>query len=113
MEGFGEKSYENLMAAVKKASHTNLVRVVYGIGVAGIGLANAKMLCRAFGYDFERMRHATAEELTAVDGIGDVLADAWIDYLLQRRTARRWMGFWQSLPLRTRQRTPKQPSLPE
>ena len=47
MEGFGEKSYENLMAAVKKASHTNLVRVVYGIGVAGIGLANAKMLCRA------------------------------------------------------------------
>lgn len=80
MEGFGEKSYENLMAAVKKASHTNLVRVVYGIGVAGIGLANAKMLCRSFGYDFEKMRHATAEELTAVDGIGAVLADAWIAY---------------------------------
>ena len=80
MEGFGEKSYENLMAAVKKASHTNLVRVVYGIGVAGIGLANAKMLCRSFDYDFEKMRHATAEELTAVDGIGAVLADAWIAY---------------------------------
>ena len=77
------------------------MRVVYGIGVAGIGLANAKMLCRAFGYDFERMRHATAEELTAVDGIGDVLADAWIDYFAsRRRTARRWMGFWQSLPLK-------------
>lgn len=80
MDGFGEKSYENLMAAVKKASHTNLVRVVYGIGVAGIGLANAKMLCRSFDYDFEKMRHATAEELTAVDGIGAVLADAWIAY---------------------------------
>ena len=80
MEGFGEKSYENLIAAVKKASHTNLVRVVYGIGVTGIGLANAKMLCRSFGYDFEKMRHATAEELTAVDGIGAVLADAWIAY---------------------------------
>ena len=80
MDGFGEKSYENLMAAIKKASHTNLVRVVYGIGVAGIGLANAKMLCRSFGYDFEKMRHATAEELTAVDGIGAVLADAWIAY---------------------------------
>lgn len=80
MEGFGEKSYENLMAAVKKASHTNLVRVVYGIGVAGIGLANAKMLCRSFGYDFEKMRHAAAEELTAVDGIGAVLADAWTTY---------------------------------
>ena len=80
MEGFGEKSYENLMAAIEKASHTNLVRVVYGIGVAGIGLANAKMLCRSFQYDFDRMRHATEEELTAVDGIGAVLADAWIAY---------------------------------
>ena len=85
MEGFGEKSYENLMAAVKKASHTNLVRVVYGIGVAGIGLANAKMLCRSFGYDFEKMRHATAEELTAVDGIGAVLADAWIAYFASEK----------------------------
>lgn len=85
MEGFGEKSYENLMAAVKKASHTNLVRVVYGIGVAGIGLANAKMLCRAFGYDFDKMRHATAEELTAVDGIGAVLAEAWIAYFASEK----------------------------
>ena len=85
MDGFGEKSYENLMAAVKKASYTNLVRVVYGIGVAGIGLANAKMLCRAFGYDFDKMRHATAEELTAVDGIGAVLADAWIAYFASEK----------------------------
>lgn len=88
MEGFGEKSYENLMAAVKKASHTNLVRVVYGIGVAGIGLANAKMLCRFFDYDFERMRHATEEELTAVDGIGAVLADAWIAYFASEKNAK-------------------------
>lgn len=88
MEGFGEKSYENLMAAVKKASHTNLVRVVYGIGVAGIGLANAKMLCRSFDYDFEWMRHATEEELTAVDGIGAVLADAWIAYFASEKNAK-------------------------
>ena len=88
MEGFGEKSYENLMAAVKKASHTNLVRVVYGIGVAGIGLANAKMLCRSFDYDFERMRHAMEEELTAVDGIGAVLADAWIAYFASEKNAK-------------------------
>ena len=88
MEGYGEKSYENLMAAVKKASHTNLVRVVYGIGVAGIGLANAKMLCRSFDYDFERMRHATEEELTAIDGIGAVLADAWIAYFASEKNAK-------------------------
>lgn len=80
MEGFGEKSYENLIQSVKTASFTTLPRVIYGLGIAGIGLANAKMLCRAFGYDFEKMRHADEESLVAVDGIGKVLADAWIQY---------------------------------
>lgn len=77
MEGFGEKSYENLMAAVQKASHTTLPRLIYGLGIAGIGLANAKVLCRYFKYDFDRMRHASKEDLMEVDGIGGVLADAW------------------------------------
>ena len=54
--------------------------MVYGLGISGIGLANAKMLCRKFKFDFDRMRHATAEELIEVDGIGGVLADAWIRY---------------------------------
>lgn len=80
MEGFGQKSYDNLIASVKKAADTTLPRVVYGLGVAGIGLANAKMLCRHFDHDFTAMRHALKEELVAVDGIGGVLADAWNDY---------------------------------
>ncbi len=80
MEGFGKKSYDNLIQAVKKASHTTLPRLIYGLGIAGIGVANAKMLCREFRFDFDRMRHAEEEELTAVSGIGKVLADAWITY---------------------------------
>ena len=80
MEGFGEKSYENLMAAVRKASVTTLPRMIYGLGIAGIGLANAKMLCRQFQYNFERMRHASSEELVEVDGIGQV------DHLLSELT---------------------------
>ena len=51
--------------------------MVYGLGVAGIGLANAKMICRHFKNDFEAMRHATVEELVEIDGIGEVLAQAW------------------------------------
>lgn len=85
MEGFGQKSYDNLIAAVKKASYTTLPRVIYGLGITGIGLANAKMLCREFHSDFERMRHASKEELTAVDGIGAVLADAWIAYFASEK----------------------------
>ena len=77
MDGFGQKSYDNLIAAAEKASHTTLPRMVYGLGVAGIGLANAKMICRHFKNDFEVMRHATVEELVEIDGIGEVLAQAW------------------------------------
>lgn len=80
MEGFGEKSYENLMDSIRRASHTTLPRLVYGLGIAGIGAANAKVLCRHFQYDFDAMRHADMEALTAVDGIGEVLAQAWMDY---------------------------------
>ena len=77
MDGFGQKSYDNLIEAAEKASHTTLPRMVYGLGVAGIGLANAKMICRHFKNDFEAMRHATMEELVEIDGIGEVLAQAW------------------------------------
>jgi len=85
MEGFGEKSYENLMQAIRRAADTTLVRMVYGLGIAGIGLANAKMLCRHFRFDFDAMRNAKAEELTEVDGIGEVLADAWCQYFASEK----------------------------
>lgn len=98
MDGFGQKSYDNLIAAAEKASRTTLPRMVYGLGVAGIGLANAKMICRHFKNDFEAMRHATVEELVEIDGIGEVLAQAWtaffsdgknnaiVDHLLEELT---------------------------
>ena len=80
MEGFGEKSYENLTAAAERARHTELYRVVYGLGIAGIGLANAKVLCRHFGDDFTKLRAASADELLEVDGIGAVLAENIVHY---------------------------------
>ena len=85
MEGLGEKSYENLAASIRQASRTTLPRLIYGLGIAGIGLANAKMLCRHFHYDLEKMRRASVEELTEVDGIGGVLAQAWMDYFASEK----------------------------
>ena len=85
MEGLGEKSYENLAASIRQASRTTLPRLIYGLGIAGIGLANAKMLCRHFHYDLEKMRRASLEELTEVDGIGGVLAQAWMDYFASEK----------------------------
>ncbi len=85
MEGFGQKSYDNLVAAAKAASHTTWPRVIYGLGIPGIGTANARMLCREFHWDFDRMRHAQKEELMLVDGIGEVLAEAWMGYFASEK----------------------------
>ena len=85
MDGFRDKSYENLVAAARRASVTTLPPMIYGLGIAGIGLANAKMLCRHFHSDFETMRRASAEELTEVDGIGGVLAEAWTAFFASEK----------------------------
>ncbi|MBP3239740.1 MAG: NAD-dependent DNA ligase LigA [Oribacterium sp.] len=80
MEGFGEKSYEKLIQAVEKSGHTELYRVIYGLGIAGIGLANAKMLCRFFSDDMEKLRTADVDALLEIDGIGQVLAENIVKY---------------------------------
>ncbi len=74
MEGFGEKSCQNLMDSIERARNTTLPRVIYGLGIENIGVANAKMLCRHFQYDLDALRQAELEELSAIDGIGDVIA---------------------------------------
>lgn len=74
MEGFGEKSYQNLAQSIEKARDTTLPRLIYGLGIENIGAANAKMLCRHFGFSLEAIRSATMEELSDIDGIGEVIA---------------------------------------
>ena len=80
MDGFGRKSYDNLIQSVEMSRKSNLPRVLYGIGIAGIGAANAKVLCRYYEYDADRIVAATVEELTEIEGIGEVLAGAVADY---------------------------------
>ncbi len=80
MEGFGEKSYSNLIESVKTASKTTLPRFLFGLGIAGIGVANAKVLAKAYDHDIEKIRKADITELSAIDGIGPVMAQAISDY---------------------------------
>lgn len=80
MEGFGEKSYQNLADSIEKSRKTTLPRVIYGLGIANIGLANAKMICREYHDDLERMLQADVEELSLIDGIGEVIAGTFHDY---------------------------------
>ena len=85
MDGFGEKSYENLQAALERAKHTTMARFVYGLGIAGIGAANAKVLCRAFSDDFDALRHAKREELEQIEGIGPMIADGILAYFASEK----------------------------
>ena len=74
MEGFGRKSFENLVAATDMARETTLARVLFGIGIPGIGVAGGKLLESSFGGDLEALRNASEEELAAIENIGEVTA---------------------------------------
>lgn len=87
MEGFGEKSYEKLIAATEKAKSVPLARLIYSLGIANVGLSNAKLICNAFDGDLERMRGAEPEELTQIEGIGAVIAEEWCRFFADEKQA--------------------------
>ena len=80
MEGFGQKSYDKLIQATEASRHTTLPKVIYGLGIAGVGLATAKLICRHFQYDYSAIVQAGVEELNEIEGIGDVIAQAFVRY---------------------------------
>lgn len=80
MEGFGEKSYNNLIKSVETSRDVSLPKLIYSLGIANIGLANAKVICKYFDYDLDKMINATALELSEIDGIGEVIGKAFEDY---------------------------------
>lgn len=89
MEGFGEKSFDNLLASLEKARETTLPRVIYSLGIANIGLANAKVICRYFDDDLEKIRHAQTDEISAIDGIGPVIAQNMTGYFAKEENNRK------------------------
>ena len=80
MEGFGEKSFDNLIASVEKAKNTTPERLLYSLGIPGIGAANAKVIIRACGRKWDKAVSLTKEQLTEIDGIGEIMAEAYVSY---------------------------------
>lgn len=89
MDGFGEKSYENLIENIKKSSHTTLPRLVYALGIANIGVANAKVLCKEFDYDLQKLMRADEETISQIEGIGSVIAKSVTDYFKNEENQRK------------------------
>lgn len=80
MDGFGEKSYEKLVKAAETAKITTTAKFIYSLGIANIGLSNAKMVCKAFSNDFEKIRHASIDELVEIDGVGEIIAVSFVKF---------------------------------
>ena len=80
MEGFGEKSYEKLIASIEKSRDVLLPNLIYAVGILNVGLSNAKIICKAFDYDIEKIKNATVEEISVIDNIGDVIAASVFDF---------------------------------
>ena len=89
MEGFGQKSYDNLIASIEKASHTTLPRLLYSLGISNVGIANAKMICKEVRYDLGKIIHATPEEISSIEGIGPVIAGTFTEYFADEDNMKR------------------------
>ncbi len=80
MEGFGEKSYNNLINAIERSRDAALPNFIYALGINNVGLSNAKLLCKKYRNSLEDIRNAEFDELIAVDGFGEVIARNIIKY---------------------------------
>lgn len=89
MEGFGEKSYANLIESIHAARKTTLARLIYGLGIANIGVATAKLVCRHFNNEIEKLEQATVEELSEIEGIGEVIAGAFVEFMHKEENLQR------------------------
>lgn len=85
MEGFGEKSYKNLIASVEKSRNTTMPRLIYALGIQNIGVANGKMLAKQYHYEMEELKNASAEDLSSIDGIGEVIAKSIEEYFANEK----------------------------
>ncbi len=87
MEGMGKRSCDKLLEAIEKSRETTLPRVLGAVGIPGIGVSNARILCSHYQDDPDKIRAASAEELSQVPGIGPVLAENIRRYLDDERTS--------------------------
>ena len=106
LEGFGEKSAENLINAAEKARETDLYRFIYSLGIPGIGLSGAKILCRSFQNDYEAVKAADAETLSRIEKIGPVLSDNLVRFFSDEEKAESADELYRELSIREPEEEP-------
>lgn len=99
MPGFGRKSYDNLIASVDKSRKVSVFKLLYSLGVPNIGVANAKVISKHFDYDIDKIIGATADELVSVEGVGDVMAKAYVEYFAEQDNVDALMALLEEIQL--------------
>lgn len=89
MDGFGDKSYENLQKSIEASRETTVDRLLYGLGIMNIGSATAKLICKYFHNNLDAIRHATTEELVEIEGIGQIIAESFVAYFANPENEKR------------------------
>lgn len=97
--GFGQKSYDNLIDSLNKAREVELHALLYSQGIPNIGVANAKLICKYFNNDIEKITHATAEELVKIDGIGDKMAVKFVEYFSDKENIKKFNNLLNELTI--------------
>lgn len=97
--GFGQKSYDNLIDSLNKAREVELHALLYSLGIPNIGVANAKLICKYFNNDIEKITHAKADELVKIDGIGDKMAVKFVEYFSDKENIKKFNNLLNELTI--------------
>ncbi len=84
-KGFGVKSFQNLIDAVETARTTTVAKLIYSLGVANIGLSNAKLISKHYNNKLDEIMNCKAEDLLTIDGIGGVIADSLVAFFAEEK----------------------------
>lgn len=108
MEGFGEKSCDNLFQAIENSRKTTMPRLIYSLGIKGIGLSMAKLICRHFSYSLSEMSKLTVEDLTGIEGVGEVLAESFVRYFNDSKNQDMLKRLWNEVSIEVSEPLEKQ-----
>ena len=78
-DGFGPKSYDNMINSIEKSRSVKIANFIYSLGISEIGLSRAKLICKTFNNDIEKVRNLTFDDLNNIDGLGEVIASKWVE----------------------------------
>lgn len=80
MDGFGKRSFANLITSINRARITTPAKFIFSLGILNIGLSTAKLICKEYKNDITKVLEAKAEDLTGIEGVGEVIANTFVSF---------------------------------